>query len=136
VTIFLDTNILLYSVSNRPEEQAKREIAAAIIDAEDCALSIQVLLEFYHQATRPTRVGSLSAELADGFVRSWIRFPIQQNTTALLVAGIDLSRSARLSIWDALIVAAAQEAGCDTLMTEDLSHGQRFGALRVENPFR
>lgn len=50
-------------------------------------------------------------------------------------AAIALARDHDLSIYDALIVAAAQEAGCDTLFTEDMQHGRRFGSLAIVNPF-
>ena len=55
---------------------------------------------------------------------------------ALVLRGVSLSREHGLSLWDALIVEAARAAGCARLLTEDLQHGRRFGAVRVENPFR
>lgn len=134
--IFLDTNILIYSVSDDPAEHRKRDIAIGLIDAADCVLSVQVLQEFYFQVTRPSRPTRLPPAIAGDFVRTWMRFPVQENTTALLIAAIGLSRDSRISIWDALVIAAAQSAGCEVLMSEDLSHGQKFGELRIENPFR
>ena len=86
--------------------------------------------------TRPPRSGRLPSDVAENFVRTWMRFPVQENTVALLTSAIALSRNEHLSIWDALIVTAAQAAGCEVLMTEDLSHGQKFGPVRIENPFR
>ena len=77
----------------------------------------------------------MTAELAIELVDSWRRFAIVENTADILAAGMAICRDNRLSIWDALIVAAAQAARCETLMTEDLAHGQRFGHLVVENPF-
>ena len=134
--VFIDTNVLIYSVSDHPEERRKRDIAIDLIDTADCVLSVQVLQEFYFQVTRPSRPTRLPPAVADDFVRTWMRFPVQENTVALLVAAMALSQNDRLSIWDALIVSAAQMTGCDVLMTEDLSHGQRFGPVRIENPFR
>ena len=55
---FLDTNILLYSISGEPSERRKRDTAIALLDHDDLALSVQVLQEFYVQATRPTRTTS------------------------------------------------------------------------------
>lgn len=136
MSIFLDTNVLIYSVSDHPEEGRKRDIAIDLIDTVECVLSVQVLQEFYFQATRPTRPTRLRPDVAQDFIRKWMRFPVQENTMSLLITAIALSQSDKLSIWDALIVAAAQEAGCSVLMTEDLSHGQRFGSVRIENPFR
>lgn len=136
MTLFLDTNILIYSVSDHADERRKRDTAANLIDTCDCVLSIQVLQEFYHQVTRPSRSTTLPVDIARGFVMSWMRFPVVENTSQILLAAIGIAQQNKLSIWDALIVAAAQEAGCDRLLTEDLSHGQRFSNLRVENPFR
>src|SRR5688572_2876875 len=108
--VFLDTNILLYSVSTLPEESRKRAIAAETIDGTDCVLSVQVLQEFYHQATRPTRPNRLPPDVAAELVEVWMRFPVQDNTASMLVAGMELCRRYKLSLWDALIIAAAQEA--------------------------
>lgn len=57
-------------------------------------------------------------------------------TTAVHAKAVLLARKYELSFYDALIVAAALDAECDTLCSEDLQHGQKFGTLRVENPFR
>lgn len=56
-------------------------------------------------------------------------------TLDLNVAARALAETSNLPFHDALIVAAAQEAGCDVLYSEDLQHGRSFGSLRVENPF-
>lgn len=61
--------------------------------------------------------------------------PPQPITLDLNVAARALADTSNLSFYEALIVAAAQEAGCDVLYSEDLQHGRVFGALRVENPF-
>lgn len=133
--VFLDTNVLLYSISDAPEEAAKRAVALSLLDRPDSVLSVQVLQEFYNQATRITRSASLPNDPVDRVVTSWLRFTIQENTVPLFLSAMAIIRAHKLSIWDALIVAAAQEARCDLLLTEDLTHGQRFGNLRVENPF-
>jgi predicted nucleic acid-binding protein len=56
-------------------------------------------------------------------------------TLDLHVAARTLAQAHRLSFYDAQIVAAALEAGCDTLYSEDMQHGQAIGALRIQNPF-
>jgi predicted nucleic acid-binding protein len=60
----------------------------------------------------------------------------QPLTTAVHARAVVLAREHALSFYDALIVDAAPDAGCKVLCSEDLRHGQRFGTLRVENPFR
>lgn len=132
---FVDTNILLYSISPRQKDVAKRDAAVQILDRDDVALSVQVLQEFYVQATRPSGY-ALSGHLALGFVRTWLRFAVQETTTPILLAGIEFSSRYKFSYWDGAIVAAAQAAGCDVLYTEDLSHGQVVDGVTIVNPFR
>ena len=74
---FVDTNILLYSISRDPAESAKRDIAIAMLDEEDLVLSVQVLQEFYVQATRSTRLDALTHDIAVGLIRTWLRFEVQ-----------------------------------------------------------
>ena len=77
---FLDTNILLYSISRGASEAAKRERAITLLEREDVGLSIQVLGEFYVQATRATRSNTLPPEISAGLVETWFRFPVQEIT--------------------------------------------------------
>jgi predicted nucleic acid-binding protein len=132
---FVDTNILLYSVSTDPDEREKAIAAAELLDAEDLCLSVQVLQEFYVQATRPSRSGCLTHQDATAFITKWLRFPVQEVTVALMQAAFAASRRSQLSYWDAAIVEAARMLGCAELLSEDLSAGQDFGGLRVVNPF-
>ena len=132
---FVDTNVLLYSVSTAPEEREKTIAAAQLLDAVDLCLSVQVLQEFYVQATRSSRSGSLSHEDATAFIGTWLRYPVQEMTVPLMQAAFAASSRWRLSYWDAAIIEAARMLGCDELLSEDLSAGQDFGGLRVVNPF-
>jgi predicted nucleic acid-binding protein len=132
---FLDTNVLLYAVGLHPAETRKQEIAQTIIDADRCALSVQVLQEFYVQATQATRPRPLSHGEACKYLKVWRRFPIQDNSLAIFDAALAIRDRHALSFWDANVVAAAQHLGCDRLISEDLSDGQRFGSLKIFNPF-
>ncbi len=132
---FLDTNVLLYSISRDFGEAAKRERAIALLDRDDCRLSAQVLQEFYVQATRATRPDALPHDIAAGLVRSWMRFEIQDTTPALIDAALDIKARYGFSYWDAAIVAAAVALGCGDLCSEDLSHGQIVDGVRIVNPF-
>jgi predicted nucleic acid-binding protein len=136
LTAFLDTNVLLYAVSRAPEDQAKRTHAWELIDAGDLALSVQVLQEFYSQATRPTRAHRLTQNEALQFLESWRRFPVQETTLKLLDLGFELQLRHRFSFWDSMIVAAARAQGCDTLWTEDMDDGRIVNGMRIANPFR
>jgi predicted nucleic acid-binding protein len=133
---FLDTNILLYSISRDPAEAAKRNRAIALIDADDNALSVQVLQEFYVQATRPTRSDAVPHDIATGLIRTWLRFKVQEITVPILTAALKIKSAHGLSYWDAAIVAAARALGCRELYSEDMTHGREVEGTIILNPFR
>lgn len=132
---FVDTNILLYSISQDPDEAGKHSRAEAIIDGGSICLSVQVLQEFYVQATHARRPDALTHEQAAGFVRVWSRFPVQEMTLSLLQSSLETRERFRISYWDAAVVEAARACGCRELLSEDLQHGQDFHGVRVVNPF-
>lgn len=133
---FLDTNILLYSISRDPSESRKRDRAIALLDNDSSALSIQVLQEFYVQATRPARNGVIPHELAVGLIESWTRFRVQDMNLEVLRSAMRIRRTHGFSFWDSAIIAAALTLGCDRIYTEDLTDGQVVHGLTVINPFR
>ena len=136
MTHFLDTNVLLYAVSTHDGEEEKRARAEALLDRDGGALSIQVLGEFYAQATRPLGPAHLSHEPAVGFIRTWRRFRVQAVTLALFDATLAIKAVHGFSYWDSVIVAVARALGCTTLYTEDLSHGRQVEGVISINPFR
>ncbi|MGD9879520.1 MAG: PIN domain-containing protein [Reyranella sp.] len=133
---FVDTNVLLYSISRDPGETTKRDRAVALLTADDLALSAQVLQEFYVQATRPGRADALPHDIAAGLIRAWARFPVQEISPEIVTAALEIRAKQGFSYWDSAVVAAAVALGCRELLSEDLSHGQRIGKLRIVNPFR
>jgi len=136
MTRFLDTNILLYSVSTNPNERSKRDIAEHLLSEPGNALSVQVLQEFYVQATRVTRPGLLTHDIAVSLIRTWLRFPVQSLTVLIMSDALDLKARSGLSYWDAAIVAAARALGSTELLSEDMQHGRQIGGVRIVNPFR
>jgi predicted nucleic acid-binding protein len=132
---FVDTNVLLYAASTAPDERVKASAAREILQAEDLGLSVQVLQEFYVQATRAARVERLTHEQAASLVEALLRFPVQETTVALMRAALQTGQRFRISYWDAAVVEAARSLGCDTLLSEDLGHGTDYGGVRVVNPF-
>jgi predicted nucleic acid-binding protein len=133
---FIDTNILLYSISRDPAETSKRDIAVALLDTENIVLSVQVLQEFYVQATRATRPDALAHEIAVGLVRTWLRFKVQEITLPVMINALEIKVRYGLSYWDAAIVAAARALGCRELLSEDMSHGREVEGVTINNPFR
>jgi predicted nucleic acid-binding protein len=132
---FLDTNILLFRVSSDPSETRKQAVAEEILNGDDLHMSVQVLQEFYVQATRPSRTDALLHEEAVALIDSWKRFPVQELNVALLDAALIAKDRWRISYWDAAIIEAARHAGCETVLSEDLNHGQNYDGVLVVNPF-
>ena len=133
---FVDTNVLLYAVSTAPDEREKKEGALAVLDSDDLAVSVQVLQEFYVQATRESRPDPLTHKQAVGLVESFLRFPVQETTTGVMLAALAARQHFLISYWDAALIEAARALGCDVVISEDLSDGQDYNGVRVDNPFR
>lgn len=133
---FVDTNILLYAISTAPDEAAKMREARRLLDGDDLALSVQVLQEFYVQATRKGRSDALTSRQASQLIEAFLRFPVQENTVSLMTAAIVSASRFRISYWDAAILEAARSLGCRTVLSVDLAHGRDYEGVLVSNPFR
>ena len=133
---FIDTNVLLYSISRDRAETRKRNIAITLLDADDIALSVQVLQEFYVQATRASRADAIAHEVAVGLIRTWLRFKVHEITLPIMIGALEIKENHRMSYWDAAIVAAARALGCRELLTEDLTHAREIEGVTITNPFR
>ncbi len=132
--VFLDTNILVYAYDADAGE--KRIIALGLaergwLQLGGTAISVQVLQELYVNLVRKGR----THEEASVIIHDLSVWPVVENTLSLLHNAIALKDRWQTSLWDALILAAAQHSGADTLISEDLNHGQDYGGIRVVNPF-
>jgi predicted nucleic acid-binding protein len=132
---FIDTSVLLSAVSRDPAEQDKTQRANDILADRDLALSVQVLHEFYVQATRASRPDPITHQQAVRLIGSFRRFPVQDVTSAILMAALDTCQRSRLSYWDAAIIEASRAMGCAEVLSEDLSDGQDYAGVRVTDPF-
>ena len=133
---FVDTNVLLYAISRDPGEQDKAKRAGDLLAGRDLALSVQVLQEFYVQATRASRPDPISHQQAVRLIESFRRFPIQDVTGAIVMAALATCQRFQLSYWDSAIIEASRVMGCSEVLSEDLGDGQDYGGIRVVNPFR
>lgn len=133
---FLDTNVLVY-VFDRDEPAKTQRAQSLLAQARpgELALSAQVMGEFYVTVTRKLKRPLDAAAAAEAL--DWLSLlHVIALDAAIVKAAARTSRSAQLSYWDALIVAAAAAGGCERLLSEDLNDGQLIGSVRVENPFR
>ncbi len=128
---FFDTNVLVYIVSGDP---AKAERAEAIIEAGG-VISVQVLNELANVARRKMRMSWQETHMFLSLLRGL--FTVHSLEVETHETGLALAERYNLSIYDAMIVAAALHAGCDTLWSEDMQHGMVLcEKLRIVDPFR
>jgi predicted nucleic acid-binding protein len=133
--VFVDTNILVYA--HDADAGSKRARSEAILrelwDSGVGRLSVQVLQEFYVNATRKlaTRMAQVSAREIVSSYGAWVREPTTPDT---VTRAIDLAALVRISFWDALIVAAAEQAQAAQIYSEDLNPGQSIAGIQIINP--
>ena len=128
---FFDTNILIYAFASNDLRSARAES----LIAEGGLIGVQVLNEFTNVTRRKLSWQWVQIEASLAVIEELFG-PVAPLTKAIHTRAVQLAREHELSVYDALIVAAAQDAGCALLFSEDLQHGQKFGTLTVENPFR
>jgi len=130
---FLDTNVLVYAATaDDPHRQVIAQRLLADLGLANVTISTQVLAEAYNVLTHKKRWVVDDALQA---VRGFKAMRIVVLGADAVLAALDLAARQRLSTWDAMVIHAALDAGCDTLFSEDLQNGRRFGALQVVNPF-
>jgi len=132
--VALDTNILVYVEGvNGP---GPKQTAAALIrklPPPDTFVPIQALGELFHVLLRKAHWSPTQAKTA---VLSWHdTFPVIETSSAIVLAAIDLAVQHKIRIWDAVILAAAAEAQCRLLLSEDMHDGFTWSGLTVTNPF-
>jgi predicted nucleic acid-binding protein len=129
--IFLDTNVLVYANSQGDHRTA---IARQLL-LDGGVIGVQVLNEFASVAR--TQLGLTWAEVHEAIENIVILCPNPRSLSfETHLHALGLSERYGFSIWDGLIVAAAAEARCSMLLTEDLQHGQVVEGVRIENPFK
>lgn len=133
--IFVDTNVFLYTVDEDPASAAKRQRAQQLLVSERWGWSVQVAAEFFVNATSAKRPFRLSPADAAALVETWFAFPTVELTPSLFRAAVGVQQRFQLSYWDAAIVTAAKQMGCQKVYSEDLNDGQVYDGVTVINPF-
>jgi predicted nucleic acid-binding protein len=134
---FLDSNIFIYAYDQR--EPVKQSIADNLIRglaiSWEAVISYQVIHEFFNWALVKGPVKMPQEEAQRYLTVTFRPMHIVASSATLVSDAIGINRRYRLSWYDSLIVAAAQQAGCKLLYSEDLQHGQQFGTVTIHNPF-
>lgn len=129
---FLDTNVLVYTLG---QDDARTPLAEALL-AKGGVISVQVLNELAAVARRKLKMPWSDVTAALGVIRT-LCDPAVSITPETHDAAMSLAARHDLHVYDALIVAAALEAGCSILYSEDMQSGQKIdGRLTIRNPFR
>ena len=130
----LDSNLLIYAFDFR--DALKQSIAEQVISrasGRDCMLALQAVGEFYAVSTRKKILPR--ADAGREALNYLVLFPAFPATTASHRIALREAVAGRFSYWDAVLLASAAEAGCTTLLSEDMADGARLGNITVRNPF-
>ncbi len=135
VDVFVDTNILVYAHDKDAGE--KHVVARGLTQdfwgkRETPCLSVQVLQELHVNLVKKGTEVEHSAEIA----RRYLSWRVVDNTRDLFEQALREQRRWQISYWDALIIAAAKQAGVSTVWSEDLSEGQDYGGIQIVNPLK
>ena len=133
--VLLDSNVLLYALSDAPVERAKRDRAVELIATEDFGTSYQVLMETWVVATRKMKRPVAPGKVAE-FLDRILAFPCVDGSAGIFREAIQISQRYGLHPYDGAILAAARELGASRVLSEDMAHGQDYGGVTVINPFR
>lgn len=134
---FLDTDVFAYSFDTTAPAKARK--AALLIrraaDSGQGVVSYQVVQEFFNIALRRFPQPMAMAEAEQYLITVFRPLLAIHSSPALYVEGLRIGAKHRFSWYDSLIVAAALEAQCETLFSEDLQHGREIEGLKIQNPF-
>ena len=133
--IFVDTNILIYA--HDLDTGVKRERAMARLhelwDSGTGRLSVQVLQEFYVNVTQKLTT-PIARSTAREIIKTYGVWIHHVTTVETITRATELAELARISFWDALIVASAEEVDAAELLSEDLNDGQAIVGIKIVNP--
>jgi predicted nucleic acid-binding protein len=132
----VDANILVYAfdASAESKHRAAGQLLERLWHSGTGRLSVQVLQEFFVSVTRKV-ARPLSLDEAAERIREFTEWKVFSPAAEDVLAAMALQKQAQLSFWDAMIVQAAAESGCEVLWTEDLTDGQILRGVRIRNPF-
>lgn len=133
---FVDANVLVYAfdASAGVKKTRAEQLLAALWRSGTGRLSVQVLQEFFVTVTKKVAQPLTAAEASDR-LREFATWKVFSPNVDDIVAAVALQQRERLSFWDAMVVHAAAESGCEVLWTEDLNDGQLIQGVRIKNPF-
>lgn len=135
---FLDTNVFVYAFDTREPAKSQRaaELIRSAVASRRGVVSYQVVQEFFNIALTRFAKPFSTREAEDSLAVTFKPILAVHSSPRLVMEALRVHGQYQFSWYDALIVAAALQAECSVLYTEDMQHGQRVGDLKIQNPFR
>jgi predicted nucleic acid-binding protein len=132
--IALDTNVLAYAagVNGRERQAVALELLGQLSESETF-VPVQALGELFRVLVRKAKVQPRLARTT--ILRYRDAYPLIETSSTVFLSATDLAVDHKIGIWDAIMFAAAAEAGCRLLLSEDLQEGFTWGGTTVVNPF-
>jgi len=132
--IFIDTNILIYTLDQKNIEKRDmaRKIVKKVVESHQPVISTQVIKEFYVVASNKLKADPI---IVKNIIHNFHNMEIVNNDLDLIEQAIDISILSTLSFWDSLVIAAAEKANCEYVLSEDLNSGQNYRGIKLLNPF-
>ena len=131
---FVDTNVIVYSQDRKAglkHETAVLTLEELLLGEIPPCISVQILHETYSVLTKK----GMPVRAIDNLMEDLMQWQIVANTKEVFINGMKIQRRWKISIWDALIIAAAREAGAKQILSEDLTHHEIYDDIKVINPF-
>ena len=134
--VFLDSNVWIYAATGRDEYPEKFRRARELVESAELGVSTQVVGEFASAVQKPkTMRRALTSDETAKWVEQMFVFPLVEIDRQIVESALFIQRRYRIGFWDSQIIASAERFGAEVLLSEDLSHTQKYGGLRCENPF-
>lgn len=133
---FFDTNVLIYTVDhfNHAKQKKARQLLEHEAAAGNAIISTQVLQEFYFVSTSKLKQ-KVDKSIAEQMVSELCTLTVKQVDIPIIMSAIQRNNMDQVSIWDALIIEAALDAGATVLWSEDMQHGRKINGMEIRNPF-
>jgi len=132
--IFIDTNVFIYALDQKDEKKQElaRKTIRRVVESHQPVISTQVIQEFHVVASDKLKVDPI---VLKSIIHNFHNMEVVNNDLELVEQAIDISILFRLSFWDSLVIAAAEKANCECVLSEDLNSGHSYRGVKVINPF-
>jgi len=124
--------VYTFDPKNQEKQDWARKIVKKVVEAHQPVISAQVIEEFYVVASSKLKADPIAVK---NIIHNFHNMEIVNNDLELIEDAIDISILSQLSFWDSLIIAAAEKANCEYVVSEDLNSGQSYRGIKVLNPF-